>query len=365
MKILQISSASSIGGGERHVADLTNALVEKGHELYAALRPGSPLIPLLNIPTERIATLPLRNALDVQSARRLTRFSAENKIDVIHAHMARDYSLAAFAAKRARAKLIVTRHVLFPLSRIHRRTLAAASKVIAVSQAVADQLMEQNIVEPNRITVVLNGIEVSGFSDKQSLDRAALVGAFEGMSDAKFLVGTIGELRALKRHDDFIRAAAIVRSKIDGVHFVVAGIDTSPKQEIRKQLLSLIAELGLENQVHLLGWLDDAPHFLQSLDLFVSASETESFGLAIVEAMAAATPVIATSTGGAREVIDPGRTGLMVPIGDVQVLADAIVSLLLDRERRKVMGQLAKEEVAARFSLERMAADTEAIYFNS
>src|SRR6185503_15520658 len=98
MRILQISSAASFAGGERHLVDLTNALAARGHDLYAAVRPGSPLIAHLGIPSDNVQTLPLRNALDVQSAHALARFVKKHQIEVVHAHMARDYSLAAYAS---------------------------------------------------------------------------------------------------------------------------------------------------------------------------------------------------------------------------------------------------------------------------
>src|SRR5258708_2280492 len=102
LNILQISSASSFAGGERYVADLTNALVARGHDLYVAVRPRSPLPRHLHLPPEKILTLPLRNALDVPSAHELDRFVRRQRIEVVHAHMARDYSLAAYAARRNR-----------------------------------------------------------------------------------------------------------------------------------------------------------------------------------------------------------------------------------------------------------------------
>jgi len=103
LKILQISSASTFGGGERYVVDLTNALQSRGHDLYVIVRPNSPLPPHLEIPKDKIKELPLRNALDAPSARELDKFVKENQIDVVHAHMARDYSLAAYATRRPQA----------------------------------------------------------------------------------------------------------------------------------------------------------------------------------------------------------------------------------------------------------------------
>jgi glycosyltransferase involved in cell wall biosynthesis len=100
LRILQISSAQSLGGGERHLADLANGLARRGHDVYVALRPKSPLIKeLAGLVNKNITTLPLRNSLDAISARDLSRLVRRNKIQIVHAHMARDYPLAAYAAR--------------------------------------------------------------------------------------------------------------------------------------------------------------------------------------------------------------------------------------------------------------------------
>lgn len=344
------------------MADLTNALHTRGHDLYVAVRPRSPLVEQLQLPPNKIITLPLRNALDVRSAHELARFVGQQKIEVMHAHMARDYSLAAYATRRNReTKLIVTRHVLFPLNRLHRQTLARAQRLIAVSHAVARQLKTNGIASDDRIAVVHNGIDTNRFAKVLSgFDRGEFLRS-KGLPPDCLLVGSIGELRTLKRHDDFIRAAAIVVKDFPQTHFVLAGVDTSPTGEVRKQLQRLVSELGLAERFHFLGWLDEAEKLLAAMDVFVSASATESFGLAIAEAMAAGTAVVATETDGAREVIEE-QTGLLVPIGDVGRIARAVTSLLVAEEQRKQLGERAKEAVASQFSLQRMVDEIEKIY---
>ena len=363
MKILQISSATSFAGGERHVVDLTNALASRGHELYAAVRANSPLISHLRIPSENIETLPLRNALDAQSAHKLSRILVHHRIDVVHAHMARDYSVAAYAVRRhPSAKLVVTRHVLFPLNRFHKRTLSYASRIIAVSSAVGRQLISQKLFAPEKIVVIRNGINVDNFRNtKTSLDRASYLRSL-AIPDDCLLVGSIGELRALKRHDDFIRASAIVASKIPSAHFVIAGVDPSATGVVRQQLERLAVELGLSERFHFLGWLDDAAPLISSMDVFVSPSETESFGLAIAEAMASGVPVASTATEGASELIVAGETGLLVPIGEVEQMANAITSLLLDEKKRRQFGDEGQRVVSKQFSLQRMVDETEGVY---
>jgi glycosyltransferase involved in cell wall biosynthesis len=364
LRILQISSAQSLGGGERHLADLANGLSVRGHDVYVALRPKSPLIKELNVMSkEHLTTLPLRNSLDVKSARDLSRLVRRNEIQIVHAHMARDYPLAAYAAKaNPGSSLIITRHVLFPLNRMHRITLSKASRVIAVSQAVASQLQADNIVPVKTISVVLNGIDADRFMEARAkFDRRQFLKSWKLSADS-LLVGTIGELTPLKGQEEFLRAASEVLKQVPKTHFIVAGVDHSRGNSNRARLKQLIEELNLTAQVSLVGWLDDLAQLYCALDVFVSASHTESFGLAIAEAMASRTAVVATETDGAREIIKAEETGLLVPIGNVTKLAEAILLLLKNKDERARLGRAAREAASASFSLGRMIDETEEIF---
>ena len=363
LRILQISSAESFGGGERYVADLANSLHERGHEIYAAVRPGAALIDHLRLPAQRIVTLALRNGLDVQSAQALERFVRKHEIDVVHAHMERDYPLAAYAARRD-AKFIATRHLLFPMSSLSSKALASAHRVIAVSNATARYLRAQWIVSDDRIAVVHNGVDLDRFARAlKNFDRAEFLRS-KGLPPDCVLVGSIGELRTLKRHDDFIQAAAIVAREFPDAYFVLAGVEPTKSGEVRKHLEQLVTQFRLDGRFHFLGWLDDAEQWLGAMDVFVSASETESFGLAIAEAMAAETAVVATKTDGAQEVLEDQKTGLLIDIGNIAQLAVAVSSLIIQTQKRKQLAARAKESVAAKFSLQRMVDEIEKLYAN-
>jgi glycosyltransferase involved in cell wall biosynthesis len=364
LKILQISSAQAFGGGERHLADLANALASRGHEVHATLRPHSPLIEeLQGLSPENITTLPLRNALDAISARKLSRYVREHKIEIVHAHMARDYPLASFAARRnPDCKLIITRHVLFPLNRLHSITLRHVACIIAVSEAVARQLRAQSSISAAAITVVPNGIDVARFKTEKREEQRNKVRRQWNVPGDALLVGTVGEITALKGHEDFLRSASIVRGRFPQARFLIAGVDASKTGENQASLAKLIAALDLAGSVQVAGWIEDLASFYLALDVFVSASHTESFGLAIAEAMASATPVVATATEGASEIITNGNTGLLVPIADARALSAAVISLLENQERRGQFALSGRRRVEERFSLARMVDDTERIY---
>jgi len=364
VKILQISSAQALGGGERHLADLVNGLAGRGHDVYLALRPKSPLISeLKKVARENVTTLPLRNSLDAKSARELSRLVRGHKIQIVHAHMARDYPLAAYAVRQNKeARLIVTRHVLFRLSRLHRIILSGASRIIAVSEAAASQLRSDGVTAPEKIRVVLNGIDTTLFEEaRRKFDREQFLRSWD-LPDNCLLVGTVGELTPLKGQAEFLQAAAQVLKQHPNAYFFIAGIDHSQENKNRAALEHLIEELNLKERVRLVGWLEDLAQFYCALDVFVSASHTESFGLAIAEAMASQTAIVATETQGAKEIIRPEKTGLLVPVTDSDKLAAAVLELLGNNDTRVRLGRAAQQSVAMQFSVERMIDETEEIY---
>ena len=351
MRILQVCSVTTFGGGERHLVDLSHALTDLGHEVYVASVPGSPLWDKLSfLPKGRAFALSRRNY--VKNVTALAGFARSHGIEIVHAHAARDYHLAALAVRFAsRSRLVLTRHALFPLRRINKHLLKGAGRVIAVSQAVADTLRRNGVIESSKITVVHNGIDTDRFV--QLVGRA---------SDLPVLVGTVGHLAPIKGHDIFLCAAALITARRPEVQFVVSGEDKSPQMVYRRFLESLIAELGLTESVAMPGWHDDIPSVLSSLTVFVSAARSEPFGLSIVEAMAAGLPVVAAASEGALEILEDGVTGKLVPAGDPESLAKAINDLLDNPSERSRLGHNALLAARQRYSLMRMATDTERVY---
>jgi glycosyltransferase involved in cell wall biosynthesis len=357
MRIVQICSARDLGGGEKHLADLANALATRGHDVYAVVVPRSPLRGELSaLPKQNIVELPMRNSLNLLSAFKLARFLRDRRIEIIHAHMARDYPLAALAASRANGtQLVLTRHVLFQLHKGHRLTLRNVARVIAVSRAVSDRLRAQRIFDRSKITVIHNGIDIDRFA-----------GGREGIADkgrdAGFRVGMIGHIAPIKGQKEFLRAAAIICQRRDDVDFVIVGEDKSYKGENRQRIEKLIAELNIGQRVSLAGWTDNVAKVLFTFDLFVSPARAEPFGLSIVEAMAAGVPVLATMSEGACEIIEPDQTGRLVPLRDVEALANAIGELLSDPRECQRLVSNAQRAVRERFSLQRMVEETEDVY---
>jgi glycosyltransferase involved in cell wall biosynthesis len=363
LRILQISSARALGGGERHLTDLINGLVARGHEVFAAVRPASPLIAeLRNLPAQNITTLPLRNALDAMSAGALSKFVRNHDVQIVHAHMARDYPLAAYAARRNRGcRLIVTRHVLFPMNRLHYLTLSHAARVIAVSEAVREILAAQKLIPSKRIVIIPNGIEVTRFDHTERSEAIGFRQRWNIAEDSP-LIGSVGELTPLKGHAEFLEAAAQVSRSFPNATFLIAGMDAGAGTPTLKALKAQIDKLGLAGQTRVLGWVENLAALYAALDIFVSASHTESFGLSIAEAMASETPVIASETMGAAEIIEREKSGLLVPIDNVAELTSNITRLLNNKDERRRLAAAGAERIRKKFSLDRMVGATEQLY---
>ena len=365
MRILQISSAKNYGGGEKHLVDLCRGLKEKKHEVFAALRKENEFEKHLDfLPPENRIHVPLRNSVDVLSAKTIAKFIRENKIEIVHAHLARDYPLASLAARlRPGSKLIFSRHVLFPMKNFHKLVLGNVSKVIAVSSAVEKHL--EKVFPKRKIVCVPNGIEIGKWADN---DHSELSRKFRFEHNIPFdapLIGTVGELTKLKGQKDFVIAANEISKNISGTYFVVVGRDNSSDQNYKRNLKRLVEALDLKKQFIFIDWVEETAPLLSALDLFVSSSYSESFGLAILEAMASGTAVIATETAGARELLVSGNTGVLTPIKDAVEIAKSACELLEDNQIRENLRKNGQRFAKKNFNLLKMVDRTEKVYIDA
>lgn len=360
MRILQVSSAKTFGGGERHFVDLCRELFERGHEVFVALRPSNEWQTRLDfIPPERFLHVSIRNSFGMFSAKRIGRFIDDNNIDLVHAHVARDYLAASVAVRTVKkARLVLTRHVVFPMKPFHRFALKNVSAAIAVSPAVHEQL--ERIFPAHKVHTISNGIRIVEDADPDLSILRNEFREFHSISADAPLVVTLGELKLLKGQRDFVLAANEIIKRIPNVHFVVAGKDNSLDLRFRRELRRLVRVFGHEENFIWLDWLDDTAPLLAAADIFVSPSHSESFGLAMLDAMAAGTPVVASATDGARQLITDENA--LVPIRDPIALAEKIHWFLVNDEERRTLGKKQRSNARANYGLDTMMDATITLY---
>ena len=180
-----------------------------------------------------------------------------------------------------------------------------------------------------------------------------------GFNIDDLLIGHVANFRTPKGHRYLIEAAAKVVAQCHSAKFLLVGEGTG---ELREQAKKQIAESGLEDNVHLLGFRKDVPDLLKCFDIFVLSSISEGLPLSVVEAMGAGLPIVATDVGGLPELVDDGKNGFLVPTRDSEKLADALLTLLRDNDLRDKMGKASREIADQKFSIDNMISHYQGLY---
>jgi sugar transferase (PEP-CTERM/EpsH1 system associated) len=238
---------------------------------------------------------------------------------------------------------------------LNRLTAPLSNCTIAICDLMRRVEIAQGGAPPDKIVTIYNGIPPLEFPPRD-VARMTLRRRLDLPDDA-VVVGTVARLHAIKGHAVLAHAIPRIVAQRPQAHFVWVG----DGQE-RDNLARLVAELGVAAHVYFAGSQGDVPHWLAGMDLFMLPSLGEGVSVALLEAMAAELPVVATAVGGTPEVVVEGETGLLVPPRDPAALAEAIITLLRDPARMADMGRNGRQRVANQFSLEKMIQQTETLY---
>lgn len=298
----------------------------------------------------------------LQKLLRLARTLRKHDVDVVHGYLSEGNLVAAVVGLLAgiRTRIASKRS----LERHSRKQLAFAklsnrlcSHITAVSKAVGRFVQETEGADGQKITVIPNGVPPgSGMTDAAVVaelrDRLALPA--DGL-----VIGTVARFDWKKGYQYFIQAAALVVRELPTVRFVAYG-----DGPLRDEMEALVDELGLRANVVFSGWEADVRTKLGLFDVYVCASVIEGMSNAILEAMAERRPVIATAVGGNPETISDGETGYLVPAADPAALAERILYLARDSERRDAMGEAARESVLRDFTVQRMVGRMQEFYLS-
>ncbi len=357
---LHIDTARTWRGGQNQVLLTVNGLREIGQRAALVAHPDGELRKRFAEGLELVPLAP-KSEMDLTAAWRLNRVIKRLQPDVIHAHDAHGVamaglalSLGAAAAKYFEPPLVVSRRVDFHLrhNSFSRWKHRQVDCFIAASEAIRHMLISDGVPEERTITVH-EGIDVD------HVLAAPLVDVHQAffLPHGAPIVGNIAALVPHKGQRHLIEAAHLVVQKLPDVRFVILG-----EGELREALERLVKEYHLEKHVLLPGFRTDVLGCLKSFDVFVMSSVTEGLGTSLLDAMACSRPIIATNAGGIPEVVDEGVTGLLVPPRDHHAMADAIIALTSNEQRRKAMGDAGFARVNEKFTVERMIAGTAAVY---
>jgi glycosyltransferase involved in cell wall biosynthesis len=227
-----------------------------------------------------------------------------------------------------------------------RAAYRLATKVVANS-AAAGRMLRQEGLAPESIAVIPNGVDLEAYTGRAPSPQVRRI-------------ITVANLRPEKEHETLIASAAELVRAWPNLRFQIVG--GGPRE---RELRDLAAARGLTEHVEFLGHREDVPSLLASADAFVLPSRSEAFPNSVIEAMAAALPVVASSVGGLLDLIDHGRTGLLVPPSDAEALTTALRFLIDNPTQSAAIGQAARAEIRQRYSFERMVSAFENLYASS
>ena len=354
LRIVHSEAATSFGGQEGRIFKEMTAMRARGHHLEAICQPKALLAERLSDAGFTVHKIemdgPVNYLKGVAAVRGILK---EGRFDVLNTHSRRDTVIAAVGARLAGTPLIVrTRHLSNKVGSLWSYT-CLPHRVTTVSDHVRKHLIERG-VPANKVATVYSPIVLTPPVEHSTL-RDEL-----GLAEDDIVVGCVAVMRATKGHKDLIDAMAPLMASRPTLHLVFVG-GGSP---VFEQTQDYVAELGLQDRIHLMGMCRDVPNLLAGFDLFALATQQEASGTVYVEAQASGLPVIGTDVGGVSEMLRNGDTGILVPPKDPQALTDALARLIDDPALRRRMGEAGRKMVweEAVFSPARLAETTEAVY---
>ena len=320
-RVLHLITSFEVGGTERQAVELLKRIDRRRFDMsLAALRLEGPLYQEVAAIFPRMPQFPLTSFYNANAAKQLMRlrnWMISERADILHAHDFYAGLLGAAAARLARVRVIACqRHMRLSDRRAHewgtRLTHRLAHRVLVNSEAIRDHLLAGGHIAPEKIVVIRNGLSAAAEraaldNDGRAKQRAALLRELNLDEGAK-LIGLVARLQPVKGHRYFIEAAGRIAAVEPKAHFLLVG-DGALRREIEEQA----ARLGVNDRVHLLGDRNDAALIAAGFDVAVSASLSEGLPNAVMEAMAAGAPVVATAVGGTTELVIDGATGFLAP----------------------------------------------------
>jgi glycosyltransferase involved in cell wall biosynthesis len=362
MRVLHIISSGGMYGAEAVILNMSHTLNGGPHSSLLGVFSNSSN-PNLQLHERAVKEgieshlIPCDGQIDRTAVAGIRELAVQTGADIVHAHGFKADIYVYFALRATRIPFVSTCHtwydnslLLFLYGVVDRFVLRRYARVAAVSDEVKRRLLKAG-VRGEAIRLIRNGIELHPF------DHAAPSLREDLALDGAPVVGLIGRLSSEKGIDIFLRAAALVLVEFPSAKFVVVG--EGPDKE---KLERLVDELNIRASVSMLGRRGDMPSVYASLDIMVSSSRQEGLPIAILEGMASSLPLVATAVGEVPTVVLDGRTGLLVPAEDVDLLAKGILQLLRNPEMRTRFGAAAKQRVEEEYSAARMTADYLGVY---
>ena len=372
--ILYLVTKLELGGAQKQAFSLMRRLNKEEYNIFlftaytGLLMDEALAISGITVKRSKFLERPINPLKDLLALFEIYSFIREKQIDVVHTHSSKAGIVGRLAARMARVRIII--HTVHGWSFndyqpfwtrlmyicLERWTGGFSDRLIVVSRYDQEKGLSNNIANENKYSLIRYGIDYAEFSAEQDAGKARQE---LGIGADDLVVGMIACFKPQKSPGDFVRLAGLINQSLPGVRFVLVG-DGALRGNIEK----LISKYNLRRNMFLLGWRDDIQEILSIVDVFVLTSLWEGLPISVLEAIASGKPVVATDTGGIKEVVFENKTGFLVSPGDVKTMAEKVKILLNNKDLRFKIGNNARGRLGESYRLDSMVKNTEELYKN-
>ncbi len=367
-KVCLMIDRAFLGGGQKNVLALAEGLDRARFVVTVCSRPDGPLAEAVRAGGGAHFAVPFRRRYDRRILGRIRTFLREEGFDILHTHGGVAGFYGRWAARPLRVPVVI--HTFHGIHYLHdtnpalravfvaleRRLSRKTDAVVCVSDSVRDLSRAHRLVPEDRLTVIKNGIDFDRPLPSESEDIRSIVSGL-GLESARPLIGTVARLDPVKGLAVLLRAVPRIRERLPSARLVIVGGGAD-----RARLETLARELEIRECVHFLGERTDAPAWMGRFDVFVLPSLQEALPYVILEAAALEKPVVVSEVGGIRELVRNEETGLLVPPGDPEALAAAVIRLAEDPALAASLGKKLRSALSQEYTLSRMVRQTEDLY---
>lgn len=364
INVLHLINVTGGGGTESYIYSLAKKLHNKKCKFYLAYSKEGPTLKLFQDLGIETIQIHMDSPYDINAAKELRDICREKSIDVIHTHFLRENYISIISKVLGnKSTLINTRHMLFKNSKsviyANRLMTSFNHKIIAVSQAVKNNLLEEK-VNPKKIELIYTGIDLNNWSHGKNQGFRKEF----NIKEDELLIASVARFTEEKGHSFFLHSIASMKNNLidskDDIKYKFVLVGTG---KLLEDSIKLAKDLNIYDDIIFTGYRSDINYILRDCDFFVSHSESEAFGISILEAMASGLPVISTDSGGSREIVKvDGSSGILIPYGDEAELTEALLKLLRDKKLRDFYSKNGLNLVHEKFSLDNTIEETYNLY---
>ena len=355
-RILHTEWSEGFGGQEMRILLEIQEHLKEGHQVFLLAPPESPLLRTAREKGIESIPLKIRHTLDFQALRQIKKIIQENQIEVIHTHSSVDSWVASLAGKWTRVPVVVrTRHISVPT---RRRPLnyvyALPDAVITTGEQIRQTLITRYGLPAQAVYSIPTGVDTQRFYPRPP--DPALKQKL-GLPAESLVISLVAVLRAQKRHEVVIAAAAGILKYSPRVRFLFVG--EGPRRALIEEA---IRRHGLESHILMTGHRNDIPEILALTDIGIISSQAEGVPQFLLQAMAMAKPVVSTAVGGIPDIITDGLNGLLIPPEEPQALGKAVIKILEDPNYARGISQKALKTVLENYNSGLMADKVSRVY---